>query len=79
MLTNEQIKEIWYSSGDAKDEPEPLTVLSAFNRMSSRCPHKQLTDCSEPSIDFSSMTCSPGNCPLLVHAAIEANGTNRGC
>lgn len=44
------------------------TAVEAFLALSAACPYKNDTDCAEPSMESSHVTCSTSNCPLLLDA-----------
>ena len=48
--------------------PLVKAAADAFLALSAGCPHRNDTDCAEPSMEFSHMLCSASNCPLLLDA-----------
>ena len=46
-------------------------TLFWFERLMSRCPHREDTDCAHPKLDFSRMTCDISNCPLLQEPPLD--------
>lgn len=51
---------------DAVADLQARMIRDAFRAMAHQCRHRDGADCAEPRMEFSHMTCSPANCPLLL-------------